>query len=118
MQTPSRLPFLQSEYLGREVLLDELNDLTDQELRLLSTEVDGLQADASGSVARAMAEGRDYGVMEKLVRIASRFIHAIDREQTARNRDRSFVELHKQLSAVTAERNVLRNQLDHLLASK
>ncbi len=115
MQTSSRLPFLQSEYLGKEVLLDELNDLSDQELRLLSTEVDGLQADASSSVARALAEGRDYGVMEKLVRVAGRFIHAIDREQTARQRDRSFLELHQQLSAVTAERNILRDQLDRLM---
>ena len=118
MQSPSRLPYVDSHYLGREVLLDELNDLTDQELRLLSTEVDGLQADASGSVARALAEGRDYGVMEKLARVASRFIHAIDREQTARNRDRSFLEMHNQLNAVTAERDVLRHQLDTLLASK
>jgi len=53
--------------------------------------------------------------MEKLVRVASRFIHAIDREQTARQRDRSFLELHQQLSAVTAERNILRDQLDRLM---
>ena len=116
MQSPSRLPYVDSHYLGREVLLDELNDLTDQELRLLATEMDGLQAETSASITRAMAEGRSYGVMEKLVRIASRFIHAIDREQTARNRDRSFLELHNQLSAVTAERDVLRHQLDTLLA--
>ena len=116
MQSPSRLPYVDSHYLGREVLLDELNDLTDQELRLLATEMDGLQADTSASITRRMAEGRSYGVAEKMLRVAGRFIHAIDREEVARQRDRSFLELHNQLKAVTAERNSLRNQLDHLLA--
>jgi hypothetical protein len=113
--TSTRLPFIQSQYLGREVLLDELNDLTDQELRLLSTEMDGLQADASGTVSRLMTEGRDYGIMEKLVRVAGRFIYAIDREQTARQREQSFLEITNQLGAVTQERDALRRQLDHLL---
>ena len=95
-----QLPYLTSQYLGREVLLDELGDLTDQELRLLSTEADGIQSDASSSVVRALQEGRDYGVMEKLVRVASRFTHAIEREQVARNRQTSFLELTRQLQAV------------------
>jgi hypothetical protein len=49
------------------------------------------------------------------VRVSGRFIHAIEREETARQRQQSFLELTNQLNAVTAERNNLRNQLDHLL---
>jgi len=118
MQSHSKLPYVQSEYLGREVLLDELNDLTAQELRLLATEMDGLQVDVSASIARALAEGREYGALEKLLRVAGRFIHAIDREETARQRERSVFELYKQLNAVTSERDVLRQQLDRLLETK
>ena len=54
--------------------------------------------------------------MEKLVRVSGRFSYAIDREQTTRQRKESFLDLYKQLSAVTAERDALRTQLDHLLA--
>jgi hypothetical protein len=111
----TKIPFIASQYLGREVLLDELGDLTEQELRLLATEMDGLHADASASVTRHLATGHDYGTAEKLVRVSGRFIHAIEREEVARQRQRSFLELSRQLDAVTAERNNLRNQLDHLL---
>jgi hypothetical protein len=111
----TKLPFIASQYLGREVLLDELGDLTDQELRILATEVDGLHADASASVARHLAAGSDYGMAEKLTRISGRFIHAIDREEVARQRQQSFLELSRQLDAVTAERDNLRTQLDRLL---
>jgi hypothetical protein len=110
-----KLPFLNSVYLGREIWLDELADLTDQELRLLATEVDGLHAEASASVARHMANGTDFGVPEKLTRVSGRFMHAIEREETARQRQQSFLELTNQLKAVTAERNTLRQQLDHVL---
>jgi hypothetical protein len=110
-----KLPYLNSTYLGREILLDELADLTEQELRLLATEVDGLHADASASVARHMAIGTDYGTAEKLTRISGRFIHAIEREEIARQRQQSFLELTKQLNAVTAERDRLRQQLDYVL---
>jgi hypothetical protein len=110
-----KLPYLNSTYLGREVWLDELADLTEQELRLLATEVDGLHADASASVARHMASGADYGTAEKLVRVSGRFMHAIEREEVARQRHQSFLELTNQLNAVTAERNTLRQQLDHVL---
>ena len=110
-----KLPFLNSVYLGREIWLDELADLTDQELRLLATEVDGLHAEASASVARHMANGTDFGVPEKLTRVSGRFMHAIEREETARQRQHSFLELTNQLKAVTAERNTLRQQLDHVL---
>ena len=111
----TKLPFIASQYLGREVLLDELGDLTDQELRILATEVDGLHADASASVARHIASGSDFGVPEKLVRVSGRFIHAIEREEVARQRQQSFLELSRQLDAVTAERDNLRTQLDHIL---
>jgi hypothetical protein len=112
-----QLPYLNSTYLGREVLLDELGDLTSQELRLLSTEVDGLHAEASASVARQMAAGTEFGLAEKLVRVSGRFIHAIEREEVARQRQQSFLELSRQLTAVTAERDNLRHQLDHLLGA-
>jgi hypothetical protein len=117
MTTPNTdIPFVQSVYLQRRVWLDELAELTDAELQLLDTEVAGLKEEASNSVVRALEEGRDYGVMEKLVRVAGRFSYAIDREQTARQRKESFLEVTRQLSAVKAERDALRTQLDHLLA--
>jgi hypothetical protein len=62
-----------------------------------------------------MASGADYGTAEKLVRVSGRFMHAIEREEVARQRHQSFLELTNQLNAVTAERNTLRQQLDHVL---
>ena len=112
------VPFIQSIYLNRRVWLDELHELTDNELNLLDTEVAGLKEDSSNSVHRAMAEGRDYGVAEKLVRVSGRFSYAIERERTERNRTNSMLDLYRQLSAVTAERDALRVQLDHLLTTK
>lgn len=117
MTTPNTdIPFIQSVYLQRRVWLDELAELTDAELKLLDTEVAGLKEEASNSVVRALEEGRDYGVMEKLVRVSGRFSYAIDREQTTRQRKESFLEITRQLSAVKAERDALRTQLDYLLA--
>ena len=112
------LPFVDSHYLNREVQLDELNDLTDQELRLLATEMDGLQEEVSRSISRLMATNRPYGLQEKLVRVAGRFVHAIGQEQAARQLDRSFVDLRQQLETVKAERDLLRQLLIEYKASK
>jgi len=110
------LPYLQSVYLRRRVWLDELHELTDAELSLLGAEADGLKEDCSTQVARAIENGQDYGMAEKLLRVAGRFSYAVEREVTARQRKESFLDLYKQLSAVTSERDALRRQLDHLLA--
>ena len=111
-------PFFKSLYLGHTVWIDELNDLTDSELQLLDTEVQGVKEDTSSSVVRAIENGAPYGAMEKLVRVAGRFSYAIEREQTARQRKQSVLGLYQELTAVTAERDALRIQLDHLLAGK
>jgi ATP-dependent Zn protease len=112
------LPFVDSHYLNREVQLDELNDLTDQELRLLATEMDGQREECSKSITRLMATNRPYGLQEKLTRVAGRFIHAIGQEQAARQLDRSFVEMRQQLEAVKAERNLLRQLLTEYKVAK
>jgi len=110
------IPFIQSVYLQRRVWLDELPELTDAELNLLDAEAQGIKEDCSTKVAHAIESGRDYGVIEKLLRVSGRFSYAIDREVTARQRKESFLDLARQLSAVTSERDALRRQLDHLLA--
>jgi hypothetical protein len=105
------LPFANSSYLNREVYLDELNDLTDQELRLLATEMDGQREECSKAINLLRLANRPYGLQEKLTRVAGRFIHAIGQEQAARQLDRSFVEMRQQLEVVTAERDLLRQLL-------
>jgi hypothetical protein len=105
------LPFANSSYLNREVYLDELNDLTDQELRLLATEMDGQREECSKAINLLRLANRPYGLQEKLTRVAGRFIHAIGQEQAARQLGCSFVEMRQQLEVVTAERDLLRQLL-------
>jgi hypothetical protein len=116
-KTTVDLPYVTSRYIGRDVLLDELGDLTEQELRLLETELDGVHQDCSASIKRLMQTAQPYGHIEKLLRVAGRFLYAIEREHYARQRHQSFFELTQELNAVKEDCANLRRQLDHLLAS-
>lgn len=110
------VPYIVSRYLGRTVYLDELAELNDRELGLLETEVHGLHSECSQTLAKRLSQSSDLGTVEKLLRTSGRFAHAIEREMGLRQRKVSILDILEQLKAVTAERDSLRAQLDHLLA--
>ena len=112
------IPYIVSRYLGHTVYLDELADLTDRELGLLETEVHGLHSECSQTLSKKLSDTNDWGTVEKLLRTSGRFAHAIEREMHARQRKVSVLDILDQLKAVTSERDVLRNQLDHLLEQR
>lgn len=109
------IPYIVSRYLGHTVYLDELADLSDRELGLLETEVHGLHSECSQTLSKKLSATNDWGTVEKLLRTSGRFAHAIEREMHVRQRKVSVLDILDQLKAVTSERDVLRNQLDHLL---
>lgn len=110
------VPYIVSRYLGETIYLDELPDLSDRELRLLETEVHALHSECSQSIARKRSRNQFCGTVEKLLRTSGRFAHAIEREMHVRQRKVSILDILEQLKAVTAERDSLRNQVDHLLS--
>ena len=110
------IPYIVSRYLGHTVYLDELADLSDRELRLLETEVHGLHSECSQTLGKRLTQTADLGTIEKLLRTSGRFAHAIEREQHVRQRKESVLAILDQLNSVTAERDSLRSQLDHLLS--
>jgi len=109
------IPYIVSRYLGHTVYLDELADLSDRELGLLETEVHGLHSECSQTLSRSLTHAGDVGTVEKLLRTSGRFSYAIERELTTRQRKVSILDILEQLKAVTAERDSLRNQVNHLL---
>lgn len=109
------IPYIVSRYLGHTVYLDELADLTDRELGLLETEVHGLHSECSQTLSKRLTQTGELGTVEKLLRTSGRFAHAIERELGARQRKVSILDILDQLKAVTAERDSLRSQVDHLL---
>jgi len=110
------IPYIVSRYLGHTVYLDELADLSDRELALLETEVHGLHSECSQTLGKRLSQTADLGTIEKLLRTSGRFAHAIEREQHVRQRKASVLDILDQLNSVTAERDALRSQLDHLLS--
>ena len=110
------IPYIVSRYLGHTVYLDELADLSDRELGLLETEVHGLHSECSQTLGKRLSQSADLGTIEKLLRTSGRFSHAIEREMHVRQRKVSILDILDQLKAVTAERDSLRKQVDHLLA--
>ena len=110
------IPYIVSRYLGHTVYLDELADLSDRELGLLETEVHGLHSECSQTLSKNLSQSGDLGTVEKLLRTSGRFAHAIEREMHVRQRKVSILDILEQLKAVTAERDSLRNQVDHLLS--
>lgn len=110
------VPYIVSRYLGHTVYLDEVPELTDRELQLLDTEVRGLHSECSQSLGKKLTNTENLGTIEKLLRTSGRFAHAIEREQHVRQRKESVLAILEQLNSVTAERDSLRSQLDHLLS--
>lgn len=109
------IPYIVSRYLGHTVYLDELTDLTDRELALLSTEVHGLHADCSRVITDDPERHEPGSTTDTLLRTSGRFVHAVEQEMTRRQRKVSIVELLQQLNEVKEERDALRIQLDQLL---
>lgn len=109
------IPYIVSRYLGHTVYLDELAGLTDRELGLLETEVHGLHSECSQTLSNRLTHTGELGTVEKLLRTSGRFSHAIEREMSTRQRKVSILDVLDQLKAVTAERDALRSQVDHLL---
>ena len=106
VHTKPALPFLESEYLAQRVDLDEIGDLTDQQLNLLLTEVTGLYGDATESIKKAVLRNHNFRTAETLSRVSRRFHQAIKQEQALRADS-----VLDQLKAVTSERDALRFQL-------
>lgn len=109
------VPYIVSRYLGHTVYLDELIDLTDRELALLSTEVHGLHSDCSRVIADDPSRHEPGSTTDTLLRTSGRFAHAVEQEITKRQRKVSILELYQQLNEVTQERDALRKQLNQSL---
>lgn len=114
--SPPKLPFIASRYLGRTVFLDELADLSEPDLALLDTEVHGLHDDCTRSIDGDDIRQEDHGLVEKLLRTSSRFLYAIEQEQSRRQRQTSFLQLINQLAEVRAECDTLKAQLREVQA--
>lgn len=107
------LPFIRSRYFGRDIFINQLPDLSDHELALLANEVHGIETDAARFIEEQRRKGTNYthtGAYGKLVRMAGRFVHAIDGEQI-RRRQQSVLSVLAELKAVKAERDALKEVL-------
>lgn len=115
------IPFLKSRYLGRNVYLDEVRHLNDDNLSLLDTEVNGIQTDTAFFLREQELSGKPVAhtvTYERLLKSANRFAYAIEMERNRRQRQTSILELVQELDRVTKERDALKGQVSQTPARR
>lgn len=78
------LPFFQSQFLGRDIYLDEVFDLDIKELKLLTIESSSLKTTLSARAAALGPNHEDSGVVERMLRVSRDFSTATQIELAQR----------------------------------